>query len=135
MRGQGSRPLTVFQCSALADRPSRFERRTPQDPVTRRDESLAFEESWRPPVWFEHITVVLVEPTDAVNIGGAVRVMANTGFLRLRLVNPVAFDAWHVGGIAHYTQHIVDATETFESLHAGVADQQFVLGLTGRHHR
>lgn len=116
-------------------RPSRFQRRQPQDPVTRRDESLAFEESWRPPGWFDHITVVLVEPTDAVNIGGAVRVMANTGFLRLRLVNPVTFDRWHVGGIAHYTQHIVDATQTFESLADALTDQQFVLGLTGRHHR
>ncbi|HET6319332.1 MAG TPA: TrmH family RNA methyltransferase, partial [Chloroflexota bacterium] len=49
--------------------------------------------------------------------------------------NPVTFDPWHVGGIAHYTQHIVDATQTFDSLRDGVADQQFVFGLTGRHHR
>lgn len=113
-------------------------RRTPQDPVTRRDEALAFvasDDTWRPPEWFSRIAVVLVEPQDPVNIGGVVRVMGNTGFLRLRLVNPVSFDPWHVVGIAHYTQHIVDATVQFDSVSAATADRQLVLGLTGRHHR
>jgi TrmH family RNA methyltransferase len=121
-----------------ADRPSRFVRRKPEDPLTRRDESLAFavtEDSWRPPTWFENLQVVLVEPTDPVNIGGVVRVMANTGFLGLRLVRPVGFDPWHIGGIAHYTQHIVSAAQQFESLPEAVADRQFVLGLTGKHNR
>jgi TrmH family RNA methyltransferase len=122
----------------LTDHRSRFVRRRPEDPVTRRDEALAFvtsDATWRPPAWFEHVRVVLVEPTDPVNIGGVVRVMANTGFLGLRLVRPVGFDAWHVGGVAHYTQHIVQATEVFASLPEAVADRQFVLGLTGKHHR
>ncbi len=120
------------------DRRSRFVRRTPQDPVTRLDEALAFEagdDGWRPPDWFQQISVVLVETTDAVNIGGVVRAMANTGFLELRLVRPANYDPWHVGGIAHYTQHIVGATRTFESLADAVADQQLVVCLTGRHHR
>jgi TrmH family RNA methyltransferase len=119
----------------VTDSASRFVRRRPQDPVTRRDESVAFEESWRPPDWFSQLAVVLVEPTDAVNIGGVIRAMANTGFLSLRLVNPVGFDPWHVVGVAHYTQHIVEATRTYESLRTAVADRQYVLGLTGRHHR
>ena len=106
--------------------------------MTRLDEALAFEagdEGWRPPAWFSQVSVVLVETNDAVNIGGVVRAMANTGFLSLRLVRPVKFDPWHVGGIAHYTQHIVDATTTFGSLNDAVADQQLVVCLTGRHHR
>lgn len=78
---------------------------------------------------------MLVEPTDPVNIGGVIRVMANTGFLKLRLVRPRGFDPWDVIGVAHYTQHIVDATQQFGSLSEAVADRQFVLGLTGRHHR
>jgi TrmH family RNA methyltransferase len=113
-------------------------RRTPQDPVNRRDEALAFvagDDTWRPPQWFSNVAVVLVETTDAVNVGGVVRVMANTGFLELRLVRPVNFDPWHVAGIAHYTQHIVDAATRFESLAAAVGDRHFVLGLTGIHHR
>ncbi len=110
----------------------------PEDPLTRRDEALAFvasDETWRPPAWFENVCVVLDEPTDPVNIGGVVRVMANTGFLDLRLVRPTGFDAWHVGGIAHYTQHIAEATSISESLPAAVGDRQFVLAFTGKHHR
>jgi tRNA/rRNA methyltransferase len=98
-------------------------------------EALAFVDSWVPPAWFEHVTVVAVETTDAVNVGGIVRAMANTGFLKLRLVRPVGFDAWHVGGVAHYTQHIVSTVQTFECLDEAVADRQFVVGLTGRHTR
>jgi TrmH family RNA methyltransferase len=116
---------------------TRFERRTPQDPLTRLDQTFAFvgEDAWRPPEWFGHVAVVLVEPTDAVNIGGVVRVMANTGFLRLRLVNPVQFDARNVIGVAHYTQHILERIETYTSLEAAVVDATFVVGVTGRHSR
>lgn len=106
--------------------------------MTRRDESLAFvttDETWHAPDWFERLAVVLVEPTDPVNIGGVVRAMANTGFLNLRLVRPVGFDPWHVVGVAHYTQHIVEATRQYDALLAAVEDRHLVLGLTGRHHR
>jgi TrmH family RNA methyltransferase len=61
--------------------------------------------------------------------------MANTGFLNLRLVRPVGFDPWHVVGVAHYTQHIVEATQQYDSLPAAVHDRHLVIGLTGRHHR
>jgi TrmH family RNA methyltransferase len=118
--------------------PSRFERRKPQNPLTRRDEALAFvaaDDSWRPPAWFSQLVLVLVETTDPVNIGGVVRVMGNTGFVNLRLVRPVSFDPWQIIGVAHYTQHIVEAARIFDSLEQAVADAQFVLGLTGRHHR
>lgn len=106
--------------------------------MTRSDESLAFvtsDDTWRPPDWFERVAVVLVETTDPVNVGGVVRVMANTGFLRLRLVSPVSFDPWQVVGVAHYTQHILESSWRFDRLSDAVADRQFVVGLTGRHHR
>jgi TrmH family RNA methyltransferase len=122
----------------LSEERSRFQRRTPQDPVTRRDESLAFvadDSTWRPPDWFSRVAVVLVETTDAVNVGGVIRAMANTGFLNLRLVNPVNFDPWHVAGVAHYTQHIIEAAEVFASLPEAVADASLVIGLTGKHQR
>ena len=130
----------MFQLPRLSqiDRPSRFVRRKSEDPVSRRDEALAFlasDDTWQPPDWFARVAVVLVETTDAVNIGGVVRVMANTGFLELRLVRPVNFDPWHIAGIAHYTQHIVDAAAQFDSLKAAVADRHYVLAFSGRHHR
>jgi TrmH family RNA methyltransferase len=96
---------------------------------------VAGDETWQPPEWFGRLAVVLVEPTDPVNIGGVIRSMANTGFLNLRLVKPVGFDPWHIIGIAHYTQHIVDATQVFETLPEAIGDRQLVIGLTGRHHR
>ena len=116
--------------------PSRFEWRTPQDPAARTAETLAFvadEVSWRPPEWFSRINVVLVEPTDVVNIGGVVRVMANTGFSQLRLVKPVEFETWDVIGVAHYTQHIVDTSPFHASLTDAIGDAHFVLALTGKH--
>src|SRR5687767_14474091 len=124
----------VASTQSMRQRPSRYQRRTPQDPRTRTDQSLAFQESWRPPPWFDDIAVVLVETKDAVNIGGVARAMANTGFRTLRLVRPAEFDPWQIIGIAHYTQYIVDATRLFDSLPAAVADRHFVLGLTGAHH-
>ena len=122
----------------MSELPSRFERRTPQDPVTRRDEALAFvaaDDSWQPPDWFGNVDVVLVEPTREVNIGGVIRVMANTGFLNLRLVKPSQFREWHIIGVAHYTQHIFERTQLFDSLDAAVADSHLVLGLIGKHQR
>jgi TrmH family RNA methyltransferase len=122
----------------LPERPSRFERRKPQDLVTRRDEALAFvasDETWQAPRWFDRLAVVLVEPTDPVNIGGVIRAMANTGFLNLRLVRPVGFDSRKVIGVAHYTQHIVEATQHFDSLPHAVSDRHLVIGLTGKHQR
>jgi TrmH family RNA methyltransferase len=122
----------------MSERPSRFARRKLEDPLTRRDEALAFvanDATWHAPDWFERLAVVLVEPKDPVNIGGVIRAMANTGFRHLRLVRPVGFDPWHVVGVAHYTQHIVDATQHYDALPAAVQDCQLVVGLTGRHHR
>lgn len=122
------------------DRPqSRFERRPGPnaDPLTRRDETLAFAgaTAWTPPDWFERVIVVLYETTDVVNLGGVVRTMANTGFTRLRLVRPVDFDPWDVVGVAHYTHHIVDAAERYDDLDAALADAEWVVGLSGKHHR
>jgi len=128
----------AWQVSGMEHLPSRFMRRTPQDPVTRRDEALAFlaeDESWRPPDWFDNIAVVLVEPTDEVNIGGVIRVMANTGFLTLRLVNPAVFREWQIIGVAHYTQHIFSSTRVFTSLDEALADAHVVVALTGKHQR
>ncbi len=81
------------------------------------------------------VVVVLFEPTDAVNVGSVVRAMANTGFTRLRLVNPGPVDPWDVVGVAHYTQHIVNAATTYGTLEDALADAHLVLGLSGRHHR
>jgi TrmH family RNA methyltransferase len=121
----------------VAHPPSRFVRRSSADPFTRRDEALAFaaNSAWTPPEWFARVHVVLFEPTDPVNIGVVLRAMGNTGFSRLRLANPTPFDPWNVIGVAHYTQHILEAAATFPNLPEAVSDLHFALGLTGKHHR
>jgi tRNA/rRNA methyltransferase len=119
--------------------PSRFQRRPGPnaDPLTRRDETFAFttENGWSAPDWFRRIVVVLFETNDAVNIGGVVRAMANTGFTRLRLVNPAYFESWDVIGVAHYTQHIIETATRHSTLEDALADTCLVAGLSGKHHR
>lgn len=116
---------------------SRFVRRKVEDPRLRLDETYAFdrENVWHPPVWLQRVVVVLVETTDVVNIGGTVRAMGNTGFDQLRLVRPRHFNTWDVGGIAHYSQHIVEATTLHDSLTDAVAGTHLVVAFTGKHHR
>lgn len=119
-------------------RPSRFMRRRPEDPLTRRDEALAFsddEQAWQAPGWFQNVVVVLFETNDVVNIGGVARAMGNTGLSQLRLIKPVPFDPWDVIGVAHYTQHIVEPAPIFDSTEAALADTHFVVGFSGKHHR
>jgi tRNA (cytidine32/uridine32-2'-O)-methyltransferase len=110
---------------------SKFERSG--DPVARREETLAFESDWLPPEWFNQVSIVLVQPENAVNIGAAVRALGNTGFAKLRLVDPAPYEAWDVIGVAHYTHHIVDQIEVYPTIEAAVADCGLVIGLIGKH--
>ena len=52
----------------------------------------------------DNIVVILYQPQDVVNVGAVIRVMSNFGLKRLRLVEPAAWDAYRVEGIAHHTQ-------------------------------
>ena len=56
-------------------------------------------------------------------------------FSAARLVRPVGFDARKIIGVAHYPQHIVEATRHFDSLPEAVDDRHLVVGLTGKHLR
>lgn len=80
----------------------------------------------------DNVVIVLVQPQDVVNVAGVVRVMANFGLTRLRLVEPAAFDPYRIEGIAHHTEAIVQGAERFASLADAVADCHLLLGTTGR---
>ena len=80
----------------------------------------------------DNIVVILFEPQDVVNVGAVIRVMSNFGLKRLRLVEPAAWDAYRVEGIAHHTRPIIDAVEFYPNLAAALADCGFVLGTTAR---
>lgn len=83
----------------------------------------------------DRVVVVLWETQDYVNIAATVRAMKNFGLSRLRLVSPAEWDPWRIEGIAHDTQEIVGAVETFDSLPAALADCSFVVGMTARERR
>lgn len=78
------------------------------------------------------VAVVLDHPKDIVNIAGVIRVMANFGLSDLRLVNPDEFDAYRLEGIAHRTQHLIEASTIHSSLEEALADRTWVVGTTAR---
>ena len=111
-------------------------RRKPQDPVSRRDEALAFvasdDDLATAGRGSRTIAVVLVETTDAVNVGGVVRAMANTGFLDLRLVRAGRASTrgrWPASPTTRSTSS--RPRRTSNRCEAAVADRHFVLGLDG----
>jgi tRNA/rRNA methyltransferase len=89
-------------------------------------------EELAPQAALDNIVVVLYQPQDVVNVGAVIRVMSNFGLSRLRLVEPAAFDAYRIEGIAHHTRPLIDAVEFFPDLDAALADCGFVLGTTAR---
>ena len=78
------------------------------------------------------ITVVLHQPRDLVNIGTAVRAMANMGLERLTLVDPAEFDPRRITGIAHRTERIVDAIRRSATLEEALAGATHVVGTSAR---
>lgn len=83
----------------------------------------------------DHIVFVLYQPQDVVNVGGTARALGNFGFRRLRLVEPAAFDAERIGGIAHQAGPIIAAIERYPDLPAALADCGIVAATTGRPRR
>jgi len=78
------------------------------------------------------IVVVLDQPQDLVNIAHVVRGLKNFGFRDLRLVQPLEYDAYRVGGIAHQTDDILARVGVFASLEEALADCVHVVGFTAR---
>ncbi len=80
----------------------------------------------------ERVVTVLVEPQDVDNVGATMRAMMNMGLARLRLVRPAPFDTARLPVIAHRSQSLVEAVETFDTLAAALADTVYTVGCTAR---
>lgn len=82
----------------------------------------------------EQIVLVLVEPQDAVNVGGVIRVMLNFGLQRLRLVRPApgAVDLARLDDVAHRSDEIVHHLAVVHTLAEALADVTYVAGTTAR---
>ena len=84
------------------------------------------------------LTIVLVRPQLAVNIGMCARAMANFGLDDLRLVNPKSgwprTDEYREVAInaAAGAAHILDGARVFDSTEAALADLHFVYAATAR---
>jgi TrmH family RNA methyltransferase len=76
--------------------------------------------------------VVLDQPQDLVNIAHVVRAMKNFGIRDLRLVRPLAYDAYRIEGIAHQTQDVLARVQCHDDLGAALADCVHVVGFTAR---
>ena len=83
----------------------------------------------------DNIVFVLYKPQDVINVGGTVRALGNFGLRRLRLVEPAAFDAERIAGIAHQAGPIIAAIERYPDLPAALADCGIVAATTGRPRR
>ena len=81
----------------------------------------------------EHISVVLVAPQGALNIGSVARAMGNFGFSRLRLVTP---EVDHLGEqarrMAVKAAPILEQAVIYDDLKSALADCQIALGTTRR---
>ena len=79
-----------------------------------------------------HITVVLVRPQQAGNIGVAARAIANHGIGRLALVAPPHFDPERARWMAPKSHHIIDEAHFCGSVEEAVASSQWVVATTAR---
>jgi tRNA/rRNA methyltransferase len=78
------------------------------------------------------VGIVLVEPREAGNIGAAARAMANMGFNRLVLVNPVDHTAPIARKLALGGRDILARAQVHGSLQEAVAEFDLVIGTTRR---
>lgn len=79
-----------------------------------------------------NVVVVLNELQREVNLGSTVRALLNTGFSRLRLVAPVAYDRARIDDMAHRSAALVEGIEHFAALEPALADVAYVVGFTAR---
>ena len=87
-----------------------------------------------PPGLADRIAIVMHRTEDPVNIGTAVRALANMGFTDLRLVDPVPYERKRILGIAHHCEDLVDSIRHFSDLDAALADTTFVVGTAAVDH-
>jgi TrmH family RNA methyltransferase len=83
----------------------------------------------------DNIIFILYQPQDVVNVGGVARAMSNFGLRRLRLVDPAAFDAERIAGVAHQAGAIIAGIEHYPDLPTALADCGLVAATTGRARR
>ncbi len=79
------------------------------------------------------VTIVLVAPARAENIGAAARAMKTMGFTDLRIVDSQAHLEPATRWVAHGSGDIIDNIEVFHTLVDALHDVGFLIPTTPRH--
>ncbi|MBE9531865.1 MAG: RNA methyltransferase [Proteobacteria bacterium] len=80
----------------------------------------------------ENLSIMLVEPTGAGNIGSVARVMHNTGLKRLVLVNPVEFENDEGFQMACNAGHLLLQAKVYDTFAEAIRDENILIGSTRR---
>lgn len=78
------------------------------------------------------LSIVLVEPARAENIGAAARAMKTMGFTEMRIVNSRAHLAPAAAWVAHGSQNILDNVKIYQTLESALHDVDFTIATTAR---
>ncbi|WP_336214103.1 tRNA/rRNA methyltransferase [Enterobacter sp. P82] len=79
-----------------------------------------------------HLSIVLVAPARAENIGAAARAMKTMGFTDLRIVDSTAHLEPAARWVAHGSGDILDNITTYDTLSAALHDISFTVATTAR---
>lgn len=80
----------------------------------------------------DHVSVVLWQPQDDINIGTTVRAAKNFGVTDIRLVQPASADPDRILISAPNAQDVVSSLRHYDTLDAALADCTRVIGTTAR---
>ncbi|WP_058912166.1 tRNA/rRNA methyltransferase [Entomohabitans teleogrylli] len=78
------------------------------------------------------ITIILVAPARAENVGAAARAMKTMGFSQLRIVDSEAHLQPAARYVAHGSGDVLDNIQTFPTLASALHDAQFTVATTAR---
>ena len=78
------------------------------------------------------LSIVLVSPARAENIGAAARAMKTMGFNDLRIVDSVAHLEPATRWVAHGSGDIIDGITTYPTLEDALHDVDFTIATTAR---
>lgn len=79
-----------------------------------------------------HVSIVLVSPARAENIGAAARAMKTMGFTDLRIVDSVAHLEPAARRVAHGSTDILDNIKSYTTLSEALQDVDFTIATTAR---
>jgi len=80
----------------------------------------------------DHISFILVRPTEPGNIGAAARAIKNMGFRRLELVAPVPYLTEEARAMACQAKDVLEQAKVHRTVRAAIARKSLVAGTTRR---